>query len=83
MHQWKERTRPVRLERRFEFESYEATRNFLDELGKLCESLKRYPDISFGKTYVNLTLASGNEGETDEISNDDKKLASKIDQICQ
>ncbi len=80
MHQWKERTRPIRLERRFEFENYEATRNFLDELGQLCESQKRYPDISFGKTYANLSLASNNN---EEIDSDDKQFASKIDQIFQ
>jgi len=35
MDQWQERKRPVCLERRYEFESYNATRNFLDRLGEL------------------------------------------------
>ncbi len=56
MDKWVERKRPVRLERRFEFETYEATRDFLDRLGDFSESSERFPDISFGKTYVNITL---------------------------
>lgn len=53
---WTQRTRPEKLERRLEFEDYEQTRRFLDELGSLCEQHNRFPDISFGRTYVNLTI---------------------------
>ena len=56
MDQWQERKRPVCLERRYEFESYNATRDFLDRLGEFSETTQRFPDISFGKTYVNITL---------------------------
>ncbi len=79
MHKWKERSRPLRLERRFEFPSYELTRDFLDRLGKLCESYKRFPDISFGKTYVNLTLQPESEETDANLSELDHKLASEID----
>ncbi len=82
MHQWQEKTRPVRLERRFEFETYEGTRDFLDQLGQLSESMQRFPDISFGKTYANLTLMPEGEGENAEITNDDHLFASKVDEIC-
>ncbi len=81
MHEWKERTRPIRLERRFEFDSYEQTRDFLDELGKLCESINRFPDISFGKTYVNLTLMPESEEENAPLTDKDNETASKIDAI--
>ena len=50
MDQWQERTRPVCLERRYEFDSYGATRDFLDRLGEHSEATQRFPDISFGRT---------------------------------
>ncbi len=53
---WKQRKRPARLERRLEFEDYEATRDFLDEAAELSEQRGIYPDLSFGRTYVNITL---------------------------
>ncbi len=81
MSQWKERTRPNRLERRIEFPSYEETRDFLDKLGKLCEKSKRYPDISFGKTYVNLTLKPGDDSLDEKIAELDHKLALEIDKL--
>ena len=40
MDKWDLRQRPVRLERRFEFETYEETRDFLDRLGNLSEEKK-------------------------------------------
>ncbi|RKT44935.1 4a-hydroxytetrahydrobiopterin dehydratase [Thiocapsa rosea] len=53
---WTERQRPVRLERRLEFADYEATRDFLDRAASLSERVGIYPDMSFGRTYVNITL---------------------------
>ncbi len=78
MNDWIERKRPDRLEVRFDFDNYEATRDFLDQLGKLCESKNRFPDISFGKTYVNLTLKPEIEEENAPISQSDKEFASEI-----
>ena len=75
---WKERKRPVRLERRLEFSTYELNRNFLDRLGELCEKRNRYPDISFGKTYVNLTLKADDDSC---LSESDVKFASEIDAL--
>ena len=46
---------PERLERRLEFDDYATTRDFLERLNALCEQQQRFPDISFGRTYVNLT----------------------------
>ena len=43
MNQWQERKRPVCLECRFEFESYDATRDFLDKLGDHSEATQRFP----------------------------------------
>jgi 4a-hydroxytetrahydrobiopterin dehydratase len=64
---WTRRARPDRLERRIEFDDYETTRSFLERLNELSERESRYPDISFGRTYVNLTLrGDGDEGGVGE-----------------
>ncbi|KGG12832.1 putative pterin-4 alpha-carbinolamine dehydratase-like protein [Prochlorococcus sp. MIT 0601] len=81
MHKWKEKIRPIRLERRFEFETYQDTRDFLDKLGTLSESLEIYPDISFGKTYVNLSLFPSSEEENAAMSIQDIDFAEKVDVI--
>tara|TARA_B100000700_G_scaffold305987_1_gene380702 strand:+ start:742 stop:990 length:249 start_codon:yes stop_codon:yes gene_type:complete len=81
MGKWDQRKRPVRLEKRFEFESYEGTRDFLDRLGSKCESRGRYPDISFGKKYVNITLRPEVDDENASISNNDLEFADEIDKL--
>ena len=58
---WTQRSRPDRLERRIEFDDYESTRSFLERLNALAEGEGRFPDISFGRTYVNLTLRPEDE----------------------
>jgi pterin-4a-carbinolamine dehydratase len=63
---WQRRERPLRLERRIEFPDYEDTRVFLDALGALCEETGVYPNQSFGRTYVNLTLFADEGGELTE-----------------
>ena len=79
MDKWDERKRPVRLERRFEFESYSETRDFLDRLGTLSDTRKIYPDISFGKDYVNITIRPESQ-ENDSILTDlEYQYASEID----
>ena len=71
----------MRLERRFEFDTYELTRDFLDELGNLCEQVKRFPDISFGKTYVNLTLRPESDEQNAHITDIDKEFADQINAL--
>ena len=61
---WTPRPKPEqaeRLERRVEFDDCASTRDFLERLNALCESEQRFPDISFGRTYVNLTLRAETE----------------------
>jgi len=63
---WTPRPKPDqadRLERRIEFEDYASNRAFLDLLNDFCEQQGRYPDISFGRTYVNITLRAEEDGE--------------------
>ena len=79
MDNWQQRKRPIRLERRFEFDNYDSTRDFLDQLGALSEASKNFPDISFGKTYVNITLRPDSEADEAELTDKDYKFASEID----
>ena len=74
---WTHRTRPERLERRIEFADYESTRTFLERLNTLSERQARFPDISFGRTYVNLTLRA--EADDSPIGPDDQSFATAID----
>ena len=73
-------TKPDRiewLERRVEFEDYASNRAFLDRLNDFCEQQGRYPDISFGRTYVNITLRA--EGDETPIGEADHAFAAAID----
>ncbi len=75
---WTQRTRPDRLERRIELDDYESTRSFLERLNALAESEGRFPDISFGRTYVNLTLRPDDEQPVGEV---DQAFAAAIDAL--
>ena len=81
LNKWEERKRPIRLEKRFEFDDYHATRNFLDRLGELSEAKKIFPDISFGKTYVNITLRPQSEDDDPEFTDVEHKFANEINGI--
>jgi len=76
---WKERKRPVRLERRFEFSCYDETRDFLDLTADLSEGCDYFPDMSFGKTHVSMTL-NIEEDET-ELSEQIIRYAESVDAI--
>ena len=54
--QWRERKRPLCLERRYEFGGYTALRDFLDQAAELSERESFYPDMGFGHDYVNVTI---------------------------
>ena len=41
---------------RFEFGNYAATRHFLDQMADLSKREDYYPNVSFGKTYVNISI---------------------------
>ena len=79
MEGWRQKKRPERLEKRFEFQSYEKNRDFLDALGEYCEKVNRFPDISFGKTYANITIRPEENNVKEEISEGDHAFASEID----
>ncbi|NOT17850.1 MAG: hypothetical protein HOP20_07275 [Sulfuriferula sp.] len=44
------------MNKRFDFNSYAETRQFLDELAALSKREDYYPNINFGKTYANVSI---------------------------
>ena len=76
---WAIRKRPARLERRVEFSDYERTREFLDLTAALFEREGYYPNMSFGRTYVNITLNPVDDG--DEVNEATWRIARLIDEL--
>jgi len=77
---WAERKRPVRLERRFEFDNYDQTREFLDKAADLAEREDYYPDMNFAQTRVSMTLYPKDEG--DVITEAMYQYAKTIDELA-
>ncbi len=44
------------LNLRFDFATYADTRRFLDQMADLSKREDYYPDVSFGKTYANISI---------------------------
>ena len=53
---WTEVERPPTLYRRYEFAAYPEVRAFLNRLASLSKETGLYPDLSFSRTYVNVTV---------------------------
>lgn len=76
-HPWRERSRPLRLERRVEFADYESLRDFLDRVAALSEETGIYPNLSFGRTYANFTLFADEGAE--QIGDAARAFANRVD----
>jgi pterin-4a-carbinolamine dehydratase len=77
--EWKERTRPNRLEKQYQFEDYEALRDFLDHAAELSEKEDYYPDMGFGRDYVNVTIHAAEDG--DEVTEQQHQFAKQLDEL--
>lgn len=77
--QWKERNRPARLERQYQFDDYEELRDFLDRAADLSEREDYYPDMGFGRDYVNITIHV-EEGEA-ALSPKQHQFARQLDEL--
>jgi 4a-hydroxytetrahydrobiopterin dehydratase len=78
-HPWRRRERPLRLERRLEFANYEVLRDFLDRAGELSEETGIYPNLSFGRTYVNMTLFA--DDDSGELTAEAERFAERVDSL--
>ena len=71
---WNERESPLRIERRFEFEQYSKISKFMEKIEKLCKERDIYPNISFGKNFVSLTIFLDNKVLSDKEKNFSKEI---------
>ena len=76
--QWRERKRPLCLEQRYEFGSYAELRDFLDRAAELSEREGLYPDMGFGKDYVNMTIHSD---DNEVLTDKHHELAEQLEQL--
>ena len=74
---WNERESPLRIEKRFEFERYSKISKFMEKIEKLCKERNIYPNISFGKNFVSLSIFLDNE----KISDREKDFSKDIDKF--
>ena len=74
---WNKRESPLRIEKRFEFEEYSKISKFMGEIEKLCKEKNIYPNISFGKNFVSLSIFLN----TQEISNEEENFSKNIDKF--
>ena len=74
---WNKRESPLRIEKRFEFEKYSKISKFMGKIEKLCKEKDIYPNISFGKNFVSLSIFL----DTKEISSEEKDFSKDIDKF--
>ena len=74
---WNKRESPFRIEKRFEFEKYSKISKFMGKIEKLCKEKDIYPNISFGKNFVSLSIFI----DTKEISRKEKDFSKDIDKF--
>ena len=78
--QWQERARPERLEGRYQCVDCESLRDFLDRAAALSEREGLYPDMGFGKDYVNMTIHGDDEDNT--LGDQQRRLAQELDALA-
>jgi 4a-hydroxytetrahydrobiopterin dehydratase len=76
---WTEVERPPSLYRRFEFADYSETRAFLDQLAGLSKETGLYPDLSFTRTHVTVTV-HGSGGAT--VDAEEREFAARAEAIA-
>ena len=72
---WNQRETPLRVEKRFEFEEYSRISKFMKMVDELCKKDNIYPNISFGKNFVSITIFLG----SDKLSKIEKDFTKQID----
>ena len=74
---WNERESPLRIEKRFEFEQYSKISKFMERIEELCKEKDIYPNISFGKNFVSLSIFLDNKEKSDR----EKDFSKDIDKF--
>ena len=76
---WNLRESPSRIEKRFEFKEYSKTSQFIENIEKLFKEKNIYPNISFGKNFVSVTIFLDGK----QISDFEKNFSHQIDKFFQ
>ncbi len=74
---WNQRESPLRIEQRFEFEEYSKISKFMEKIDQLCKEKNMYPNISFGKNFVSVTIFLDSE----EITPSENDFSNQIDKF--
>ena len=72
---WNKRESPLRVEKRFEFEEYSKISKFMKMVDELCKEKNIFPNISFGKNFVSITIFLNSE----KLSLLEKDFSNQID----
>lgn len=78
-NEWQERPRPVRLEKRYVFPDYTSLRDFLDRAADISEREVMYPDMGFGRDYVNVVIYPDVGSES--LSDKQRRFAEQLDTL--
>ena len=73
---WK--TEGVNLKKRFEFENFAGSLQFVNLVGAIAESRDHHPDITFGWGYAEFSITTHDTGG---LTRNDFDLAKAIDEI--
>ena len=74
---WNERESPLRIEKRYEFDQYSKISKFMEKIEKSCKEKNIYPNISFGKNFVSLSIFLDNKEKSDR----EKDFSSDVDKF--
>lgn len=77
--QWQERNKPARLEQRYVFQDYSTLRDFLERAAGLSEREDLFPDMGFGKDYVNITIYADENNE--KLDDNHHRFAQELDKL--
>jgi len=66
------------LKKRYSFENFAASLDFVDRVGALAEDADHHPDITFGWGYAEFALTTHDRGGITDV---DIALAEKIDDL--
>ena len=72
---WNHRESTSRIEKRFEFEEYQKISIFLKKIDELCKEKNIYPNISFGKNFVSVSILLDSE----KIPSNEKEFSMRLD----
>ena len=72
---WNQRESPLRVEKRFEFEEYQKISKFMKKIDELSRKKNIYPNITFGKNFVSITIFLDSE----KLSKIERDFSNHID----